>query len=747
MADTEPVTGRQHVDGPVINGADLAKVLHSAVREAMHRLHAATAAVYLLDEHYGELRLALAGGSPPSLFTFAGKMRLDAPRATARAVQSGTTAVLIDPNPSGPDQEHVQPYPYAALSAPVIAGDQRFGALTVLRAEDCGAFSAAERGQLEEVGNDLARDLAALVEDGVTVAAGPMPMLIPPEADIDTSACTPGWGVQGVPGSGGTSMMYPLRRLADLLNRATAVEDIVTAAEYCVMTPLRAQALVLASVAEGRLWVLGHCGASSDLVRGLHGLRMNDRTPATEAFRGRPLFVSEGPSPLGDGREGQPHTEVYIPLTGDDQLIDVPVARQRHVVGVCCLTFDAPRGFPPEERALLGMMAGLLGSAVDRVELSARQRAVAECLQRTLLPPVLPDLPRLLTTARYLPATVTSKVGGDWYDVITLADDRAVLIVGDVEGHAMESAALMGQVRTATASYATEGHRPAAVIERTGRLLQRLRTDLTVTCCVVSLDTVDGTAEVALAGHPPPLVRGPDGKIGVLEAPANVPLGVCPAGAYQGREHTLESGALLMLYTNGLVGWDTADAEARGRALLGSQDQGSPVDLERLADAVISEVSAPWQRRDDAVLLLALHEGTRGPEEPRVGSLHIQRHDLRGVREARTFVHDRLASWGLDTMSEAMELIVSETVTNALVHAGSDVDVRLRAFTDHIRLEVRDSDTHPPVPSPLSLAEETNAEAEHGRGLLIVEALAEMWNSSPNGLGKTVSLNLPITPD
>ncbi|MEV6112991.1 ATP-binding SpoIIE family protein phosphatase [Streptomyces sp. NPDC052109] len=275
----------------------------------------------------------------------------------------------------------------------------------------------------------------------------------------------------------------------------------------------------------------------------------------------------------------------------------------------------------------------------------------------------------------------------------------------------------------------------------------RLRKDLTVTCCVVSLDTVDGTAEVALAGHPPPLVGGPDGKIGVLEAPANVPLGVCPAGAYQGREHTLESGALLILYTNGLVGWDTADAEARSRALLGSGDQGSPLDLEQLADAVISEVSAPWQRRDDAVLLLALYEGTRDQDEPRVGRLHIQRHDLRGVREARTFVHDRLASWGLDAMSDAMELVVSEIVTNALVHAGSDVDVRLRAFADHIRLEVRDSDTNPPVPSRMSLTEETNAEAEHGRGLLIVEALAEMWNSSPNGLGKTVSLNMPITLD
>ncbi|MFF4693943.1 ATP-binding protein [Streptomyces sp. NPDC001307] len=83
-------------------------------------------------------------------------------------------------------------------------------------------------------------------------------------------------------------------------------------------------------------------------------------------------------------------------------------------------------------------------------------------------------------------------------------------------------------------------------------------------------------------------------------------------------------------------------------------------------------------------------------------------------------------------------------MTNGLIHAGSDVDVRLRAFADHVRLEVRDSDSNPPVPSPLALREEENVEAEHGRGLLIVEALAGVWNSSPNGRGKTVSVDVPI---
>ncbi|MGW5061350.1 SpoIIE family protein phosphatase [Streptomyces sp. NPDC004096] len=727
-----------------VRGADLPEVLHCAAREARRRLDAVASAVYLLDEQREELRLALAGGCPPSLFTFAGRMGWDSPSASARALRSAATAVLMDPDPAGPEHKHALPYPYAALSAPVIDGDRRFGALTVLRLESAGDFSPAECSALEDIGKQLAEALTGLVRDGVTVAAEPMPMLVPPEADLDSSVCTPGWGVHGVPGSAGTSMMFPLRRLSELLNRARTMDDIVGAVQYCIMAPLGAKALVLVAHSEGRLWVLGHSGDSTSMARSLHGVGLEERIPATEAFEGRPMYVLEAPSQgAGPLAEDGPRTEAYLPLIGDSQFVDLPLAGGKQIVAVCCLAFSGIREFPPEERALLGMMAGLLGGAVERVELSTQQRVIAECLQRFLLPSQLPDLPRLTTTARYRLAGATSKVGGDWYDVITLDGERAVLVVGDVEGHAMESAAVMGQVRTAVASYAAEGHHPTAVIDRTRQLLARLGTDLTVTCCVVAVDTLDGTAEVALAGHPAPLIRRPDGSTGVLDAPANVPLGVSVAHTYQGREHTLEAGSFLMLYTNGLVGWHPAPGSC-AQTLLGSGNEGSAPDLEQLADRIAAEACASQQHRDDAALLLALYEGTRGQDEPRVAGLHIQRRDLRGVRTARTFVHDKLGSWGLQDMSDSLELVVSEIVTNALIHAGSDVDVRLRAFPDHIRLEVRDSDSNPPVPSPLSLAEEENAEAEHGRGLMIVEALAETWNSSPNGQGKTVSLDLPI---
>ncbi|MFJ2478466.1 SpoIIE family protein phosphatase [Streptomyces sp. NPDC087659] len=750
MTSVSSAEGRQPVT-TATPGTGLAELLHAAVREAKARLEAVAAAIYFLDEERNELTLAMVAGSPPSLFTVPSRICLDTSAASTRALASGEAAENLEgPEPGGPDsddadQEYVLPYPYAALSAPATAASTRFGVITVLRLETCRPYDVGDRNELEGIGSRLAEALAELAASGTVIRAGPMPMLVPVGLETDACVSTPGWGVPGVPGTSGTSMMYPLRRLADLLNRATTMDDIVGAAQYCVMSPFGARALVLASASEGRLWVLGHSGASRAMARSLHGTGLDTPTLPARAFRGRPLFISQGRSSDAGSDPFDDPAEAYLPFAGSKEVISNPASRSTHVIGVCCLQFPGPRDFPPEERAVLSMMAGLLGAAVERVELGAKQREIAEYLQTGLLPSALPETERLTTAARYRPATATSRVGGDWYDVIRLSEERAVLVVGDVEGHGLESAAVMGQVRTAVTAYATESHRPAVVLDRAGRLLAQLGTHLIVTCCVVALDTVDGAAEVALAGHPAPLVQLPNGSVGLLDAPSNLPLGVFAPDSYQGREHTLEPGSILMLYSDGLVDWNSDDPEIRAQALLTASHGQADCDLQRLADRILAEVSATQERRDDAVLLLARYEGAGTDDTLRTGSLHIHRRDLQGVRVARTFVDDQLSSWGLEELTDTLQLVISEIVTNALIHAGSDVDVRLRAFADHIRLEVRDSDSNPPVPSPLASSEESNSEAEHGRGLLIVEALAEPWSSSPNGRGKTVSLNVPIT--
>lgn len=741
-------------DSAGVLGDELTAVLHRAVHQAAHRLHALTAAVYLLTPDGGELRAAMIGGSPPSMLTLPGRMKLDSPYASARALAGQCVALLAEPDPPAEPESGALAYPYTVASVPLEAEGHRFGSLTVLRTEDSGDYGDGDCRELTRIGDRLAVLLAGLHARGATIAPGCLPVLVPvfgtePPAAAGEQAVVR--GVPGVPGSAGMTLLYALQRLTEMLNRATTMEDVVGVAEFCVMVPMRARALALTSAAEGRLWVLGHSGDSADLVSELHGCALHADTPAARALRGRALFApgsSGAPStgrvpgagpgdpsggvPRHDGGDGR-HATAYLPLVGSRHVVDLPMAGAAPVVGVCCLSFAGPRTFPPEERAVLTAMAGLLGAAVQRIQLSATRQVLAEGMQRRLLPAVLAEAPRLPTTARYRPAQAASEAGGDWYDVITMPDDRVMLVIGDVEGHTLESAAVMGQLRTSVAAYATEGHGPAALLERTDRLLSRLGTELLATCCVVAVDTGTGVAEVALAGHPAPLARLSDGTVRPLWAPANVPLGLHGRTPYRSQEHTLPPGTVLALYSDGVHEPERDDVAAR----LGGSGAGT--DLEILADRLLA--GAPG-RRDDAALLLARYEGADDSAAPRTARFHIHRRDLRAVREARGFVHGCLCDWGLADLSDDLELITSELVTNALIHAGSDVDVRLRAFGDRVRLEVRDSDSDPPVPTAYSLTEEGSARAEHGRGLVLVDALAHTWNTSPSGRGKTVWLEM-----
>ncbi|MGW5497820.1 SpoIIE family protein phosphatase [Streptomyces olivaceoviridis] len=744
-------------ESPGVPGDELTAVLHRAVHQAAHRLHAVAAAVYLLTPDGGELRAAVIGGSPPSVLTLPGRMGLDSPYASARALAGRCVAFLAEPDPLSEPEHGALAYPYTVVSVPLEAEGHRFGSLTVLRTEDRGGYSDADCRGLTRIGDRLAVLLAGLHARGATIAPGSLPVLVPvfgtepPDAAGAQAAVR---GVPGVPGSAGMTLLYALQRLTEMLNRATTMEHVVGAAEFCVVAPMRATALVLASAAEGRLWVLGHSGDSSDLVSELHGGALHTGTPAARAMRGRALFVPGSPRPPSTGRlpdaapgapssgvprDGAgdgPHAAAYLPLVGSGHVVDLPMAGAAPVVGVCCLSFDGPRTFPPEERAVLTMMAGLLGAAVQRIRLGAARQMLAEGMQRRLLPAVLPEAPRLPTTARYRPAQAACGAGGDWYDVITMPDDRVMLVIGDVEGHTLESAAVMGQLRTSVAAYAAEGHGPAALLERTDRLLSRLGTELLATCCVVAVDTETGVAEVALAGHPAPLARLSDGTVRPLRAPANVPLGLHGRTPYRSQEHTLAPGTVLALYSDGVHEPDH-DVGAR----LDAGGRGAGADLEILADRLLADTPG---RRDDAALLLARYEGADDSAAPRTARFHVHRRDLRAVRAARGFVHECLCDWGLADLSDDLELITSELVTNALIHAGSDVDLRLRAFGDRVRLEVRDADSDPPVPTAYSLTDEGSARAEHGRGLYLVDALAHTWNTSPSGRGKTVWLELDI---
>ncbi|MFJ4985556.1 SpoIIE family protein phosphatase [Streptomyces sp. NPDC088732] len=633
---------------------------------------------------------------------------------------------------------HISMFPYTAAAAPLISRGRSLGTVTILRdpipdkEEEAGVVS-----RLEEVATRLANELSQFSESEMCV--GPTPVIVPVSDSAGPCDPTPSrWGIPEVAASVGMTCMYQLRRLSSELNSATGMKDVIAAAHRRISVPFGCRAVILSRFVEGRTWVVGHNGASRDMVRMFHGASIQSRGPLAEAMSGRPLFLENGttfyafpPDPALPSGEA----EVYLPLLGSNG-----------IAGVCHLGFPDERRFAPEEKSLLIMMANLLGSTLERLQLTEGKLELASSVQRKMLPRSLPDVAGMVSAARYVPASSSSEVGGDWYDVIAASNGRVVLAIGDVEGHGIDSAAVMGQVRSAVSAFASEGHGPSAIIERTSKLFLTFGSDLLATCCIVCVDVANGVLEVASAGHLAPLVRDKDGSIGKLDTPPGIPLGVpCPQSPPKSYEFPLSPGSMLLLYSDGLIQNRQCDTEEFALRLFAECAADGQDNVEDVADRLISGVPDPAQRYDDAALLLVKADTAADRTTFEMARLEIQPRDLRTVSTARKFARNSLRTWQLNEISDDLEITVSEIVTNALIHAGSDVDMRLYRYPDRVRLEVRDSDSAPPIPSSFSMSEEGRSKAENGRGMVIVENISGSWGSSPNGRGKTVWIEF-LTP-
>lgn len=190
----------------------------------------------------------------------------------------------------------------------------------------------------------------------------------------------------------------------------------------------------------------------------------------------------------------------------------LPLLSSGHPIGCLLLAYNAPHPFTAAERSILTPLAGLIAQALDRARLYDAQHNLAHALQQTLLPHALPTVTGLDVAARYLPASHGMDIGGDFYDLIRLTDTTAAAVIGDVQGHDMTAAALMGQVRMAVHSHATAGAAPDQVLARTDRDLADLNASRFVSCLYAHLDLARHQVTLASAGHPPPLVRHPDNR-------------------------------------------------------------------------------------------------------------------------------------------------------------------------------------------------------------------------------------------
>lgn len=517
-----------------------------------------------------------------------------------------------------------------------------------------------------------------------------------------------------------------VQRLSALLATAIAVRDVGRSLVTALREPLGADRLALSELHGGRLVTTlldpPEPTAWPEIWRSEWRPERPDAPTGalptlTAALRDGTTCLWETSTGLEPGLDG----------LGRGGLAVLPLPCDNQVVGLCLLGWDTPHRFGTEERSLLTATAGLVGQALVRARAFAAEHELAAMLQRSLLPRKLPSLPGCVTVARYLPATAGLEVGGDWYDVIPLSDRFVALVIGDVQGHSAKAATVMGQIRTAIRAYAVEGHPPDVVVSHTNRLLAGMETDAFATCCYVALDVEEGDAWFVRAGHMLPLVREPDGTTLEVETEGGPPLGVLPDAEFPLTTAALSPGSVLTLLTDGLVESSKLLLEDGVRRVCETLSAADPSDVDGMADELIRSAEA---RDDDVALLLMRYDGLTA--RPRRAGWAVWRLPD-AVMHARRFTARTMRAWQVTEETDAILLIVSELVTNAVAHTQGEVRLDLTLAGDRFRVAVSDSSPRTPV-KPASV----DWEATGGRGLLLVEAMSEAWGSVPLSGGKQV---------
>jgi PAS domain S-box-containing protein len=440
-------------------------------------------------------------------------------------------------------------------------------------------------------------------------------------------------------------------------------------------------------------------------------------------------LVKSGEPQISHDTRKEPSLDPLLEGSAVRSVMGVPLLVEGRVSGVIVVGTLEPREFAREDENMLQLVADRAALAIEHSRLYERELSIVETLQRSLLPERLPTLPGLEMAARYMPGGPGADVGGDWYDAMLLEGGRIGLAMGDVVGHGLGAAALMGQLRNALRAYALDGHSPAAVVERLDRLVEELEPGRMATLLFVIIEPDLTALRFASAGHLPPLVLSPDGEARYLDQVRNVPLGVAAGKEYMEGTAELEAGSMLVTYTDGLV-------EERGTAI----DRG----LDTLKEAVISGPRSPEPLCEHIIATMLEH---RAPmDDIAVLALHTmqlsgERLNLRLPTEPKALVSLRrtLARWLEEsgaTAEESHDLQVAchEACSNAIEHAyrfGENEFEVVAALADgEITITVTDRGSwRPPV------------ENDRGRGLHLIRALTDGMELIPGEGGTTVRLH------
>ncbi|MFD8644049.1 SpoIIE family protein phosphatase [Streptomyces zaomyceticus] len=551
------------------------------------------------------------------------------------------------------------------------------------------------------------------------------------------------------------------------LAEARSTAEVLRVAASLSMPGFSPDGLAVFGVAGDRLTVIGHHGHSEGDEGPFTSMALDTDYPAAEVARtGRAIYL---PTP-DEYLRRFPVTWPLAQRFGRRSWAFVPLVVAGRTMGAWMAAFKHPVAFTPDERSVLTTVARMLAQALARAGVAESERELSLGLQRTMMPVLGPGIPGIQVAARYVPTGGGLQVGGDWYDMIRLPGGtsraggggagRIALVIGDVQGHDVRAAGLMGQLRIALRAYASEGHRPDAVLSRASRFLYGI-TDgddgegeagpRFATCLYLEVDLETGTVDIARAGHPDPAVRMNDGTVLLRPTAGGLPLGIDPDTDYPTTRLTLEPGETLMICTDGLLetgGHDLDTGWERVRALLESHDG---MDLEELADSLVEAVHGPGShhttgpladRREDDIAVLLLSRRPVGvlPEAPRRTLMTIAQAEPERIAEAREQVRQLLHDWDDEDQLDSAVLMVSEMVTNVLVHTDGDAllvaEIACGEKTRRLRVEVSDaSDELPHKRHPGEMA-------SSGRGLVLMEMLADAWGVDPRGEGKAIWFEL-----
>ncbi|MFB7650653.1 MULTISPECIES: SpoIIE family protein phosphatase [unclassified Streptomyces] len=449
---------------------------------------------------------------------------------------------------------------------------------------------------------------------------------------------------------------------------------------------------------------------------------------------GEPVLVPRITEEMGHAIASQFEKRDIRPLITGRSMLLVPLKARHVVLGFMILLRHPERPvFNDMDRVTGAELAARAGLVLDNARMYTYQENVAETLQDSMLPHIPERMAGCDIATRYLPGTLLGRVGGDWFDSVKLPGARTALVVGDVMGHGLNSAAMMGQLRTAVQTMAGLDLPPAQLLRNLDDLAQRLGDTHLATCLYAVYDPIAGDLHLANAGHiPPVLVRAEDGASELIELPTGAPIGVGGV-PFESVRVPVAPGDRLVMCTDGLVEMRGEDIGV-GLATLCESAAHPAASMDDACDTIIRALGTRGGRKDDVALLMTRLGGI---EPDAVAEWRLAR-DPSEVGRARAAVREQLHDWGLAKQADAAGLMVSELVTNAVRHSHArPVELRL-VRADTLLCEVDDDDHELPALKTAGPDDET------GRGLRVVSTLAREWGASRTRTGKTVWFELTL---